>query len=34
MIYYINTKEIPGELSGENLILQNVKCSALLYITY
>ena len=31
-ICYINTKEIPGELSSENLISSHVKMSTLLWL--
>ena len=31
-IYYINTNEIPGELSRENLISSHVKISPLLWL--
>ena len=31
-IYYINTNEIPGELSRENLISSHVKISLLLWL--
>ena len=32
MFYYINTNEIPGELSRENLISSHVKISPLLWL--
>ena len=32
LIYYINTNEIPGELSRENLISSHVKISPLLWL--
>ena len=31
-LYYINTNEIPGELSRENLISSHVKISPLLWL--
>ena len=31
-IHYINTNEIPGELSGENFISSRVKISPLLWL--
>ena len=31
-VYYINTNEIPGELSRENLISSHVKVSPLLWL--
>ena len=32
MFYYINTNEIPGELSRENMISSHVKISTLLWL--
>ena len=32
MFYYINTNEIPGELSRENLVSSHVKISPLLWL--
>ena len=32
LLYYINTNEIPGELSCENLISSHVKISPLLWL--
>ena len=33
-IYYINANEIPGELSGENMISSHVERSPLLWLRY